>query len=190
MKANVRRFIEEKIGYRFNNPDLLRQAFVRKSHANEHGGQHNEVLEHFGDAVLNFAVKRYLFERYGSWTELSKNYNYRIDRNEFVSLFDEGRLTVIGQKIVRNSRLATCIDRLDLARFLIMNSGEIKQGAATKVLVKANLFEAVVGAVAIDCYWNSEKILCVVKKMLGISNVKKASDHRRAVFAKRRRKRR
>ena len=86
MESNTRAIIERKIGYRFNNPDLLRQAFVRKSYANEHGGQHNEVLEHFGDAALNFAVKRYLFERYGSWTELSKNYNYRIDRNEFVSL--------------------------------------------------------------------------------------------------------
>ena len=84
MKSNTRAIIERKIGYRFNNPDLLRQAFVRKSYANEHGGQHNEVLEHFGDAALNFAVKRYLFERYGSWTELSKDYNYRIDRNRYL----------------------------------------------------------------------------------------------------------
>ena len=189
MKSNTRAIIERKIGYRFNNPDLLRQAFVRKSYANEHGGQHNEVLEHFGDAALNFAVKRYLFERYGSWTELSKDYNYRIDRNEFVSLFDEGKLTAMAQKIVKNSRLATCIERLDLARFLIMNSGEIKQRAATKASVKANLFEAIVGAVAIDCYWNSKKILRVVKKMLGISNVKKARKRRRAIYAKHRRKR-
>ena len=70
-----------------------------------------------------------------------------------------------------------------------MNSGEIKQRAATKASVKANLFEAIVGAVAIDCYWNSKKILRVVKKMLGISNVKKARKRRRAISAKHRRKR-
>ena len=48
--------IQNTIGYKFKNLDLLQQAFVRKSYSEEHGGQNNEVLEFIGDKALDLAV--------------------------------------------------------------------------------------------------------------------------------------
>ena len=57
-------FIQDQIGYQFKNPDLLQQAFVRRSYAQENGGADNEVLEFIGDKVLDISVVRYLTDRY------------------------------------------------------------------------------------------------------------------------------
>ena len=37
--------IQQIIGYNFNNLDLLKQAFIRRSYATENGGLDNQVLE-------------------------------------------------------------------------------------------------------------------------------------------------
>ena len=40
-------------GIKVNDPDLIREAFMHSSYANEHHGKHdNERLEFMGDAVL------------------------------------------------------------------------------------------------------------------------------------------
>lgn len=56
MTANDMQFIQDQIGYRFKNLDLLRQAFVRRSYSEENGGENNEVLEFIGDKVLDFVI--------------------------------------------------------------------------------------------------------------------------------------
>ena len=49
--------IQSKIGYHFSNIQLLCQAFTRKSYAEENPrAQHNEVLEFYGDKVLEYAI--------------------------------------------------------------------------------------------------------------------------------------
>ena len=45
--------IQEKIGYTFNNPVLLSQAFTRRSRAAVEGVKDNEILEFFGDRILD-----------------------------------------------------------------------------------------------------------------------------------------
>ena len=45
--------IQERIGYTFQNPALLQQAFVRHSYAQENGGGDNEVLGFIGSRVLD-----------------------------------------------------------------------------------------------------------------------------------------
>ena len=54
--------IQSIIGYRFRNPDLLEQAFIRRSYSEENGGENNEVLEFIGDKALDLAVIRVLTE--------------------------------------------------------------------------------------------------------------------------------
>ena len=49
-------FIQDQIGYHFQNTDLLQQAFVRRSYSKEYGGEDNEVLEFIGDKVLDLIV--------------------------------------------------------------------------------------------------------------------------------------
>ena len=45
--------IQQVIGYRFQNWDLLQQAFVRRSYSEENGGENNEVLEMIHDGFVN-----------------------------------------------------------------------------------------------------------------------------------------
>ena len=57
--------LENKIGYSFQNKDLLREALTHSSYANEHKSQHikyNERLEFLGDAVLSIVVSDYIFK--------------------------------------------------------------------------------------------------------------------------------
>ena len=55
------------IGTQFTNLDLLVEALTHRSYLNEnreHAGGHNERLEFLGDAVLELAVTRFLFDKY------------------------------------------------------------------------------------------------------------------------------
>ena len=58
---------QEKIGLKFSNINLLKQAFTHSSYVNEQresGEEDNERLEFLGDAVLELAVSHYLFQTY------------------------------------------------------------------------------------------------------------------------------
>lgn len=64
--------LEEKIGYHFQNPELLKRAMCHSSYANErHMGRINcnERLEFLGDAVLELATSEFLYERYPQMPE-------------------------------------------------------------------------------------------------------------------------
>jgi len=59
--------LEELIGIKFKNTDLLKQAVVHRSYLNEHPDfelKHNERLEFLGDAVLEIIVTETLFQEY------------------------------------------------------------------------------------------------------------------------------
>ena len=57
--------VQKKIGYWFDNEDLLLQAFTRSSYSSQHGGENNEVLEFLGDRVLDFYVVKVIADRFG-----------------------------------------------------------------------------------------------------------------------------
>ena len=55
--------LSERLGYRFQQPDLLSEAFQHSSYVNERGNQglrDNERLEFLGDAVLDLAISHIL----------------------------------------------------------------------------------------------------------------------------------
>jgi len=59
--------LEKRLEVKFNNQDLLIQAFVHRSYLNENPDFHlknNERLEFLGDAVLELVVSEYLYEKY------------------------------------------------------------------------------------------------------------------------------
>ncbi|KAF8640108.1 hypothetical protein AX17_001344 [Amanita inopinata Kibby_2008] len=58
-ETNVIRFVEERIGYKFNQPCLLIQALVPDSAQNARFSK----LDFLGDAVLDFLVTRFVFMR-------------------------------------------------------------------------------------------------------------------------------
>lgn len=157
-------FIEDQIGYKFKNIDLLQQAFVRRSYAKENGGEDNEVLEFIGDKVLDFAVVKLLTEKFGSLCSEIPNYNY--DFNEYVSDYNEGKLTKIKSDLVNKTMLASRTEELGIANYLIMGKGDELNKVENEISVKEDLFEAILGAVAIDSKWNIEDIQSTVDIML------------------------
>ena len=152
-------FIQDQIGYTFKNRDLLQQAFVRKSYSEENGGQNNEVLEFIGDKVLDLMVVRMLSERYGSITEGD-------EWNEFSCLYDEGGLTEIKSSLVEKKTLAQRMRELGFAKYLIMGRGDEMQKVDREVSVQEDLFEAIIGAVALDSGWDMKAMQDTVEIML------------------------
>ena len=159
--------IEHTIGYEFKNKDLLQQAFVRKSYSEECGGQNNEVLEFIGDKALDFVVVRIMMERFGVITE-DKDYSEFKLRNPkyFQTKYGEGKFTDIKQDLVKKKTLAKAMAALGFHQYLIMGRGDIKQDRQNDTSVKEDLFEAIIGAVAVDSDWDMEVLTEVVKNMI------------------------
>ncbi|MCH5152533.1 MAG: hypothetical protein J1F68_01035 [Clostridiales bacterium] len=155
------REIEKQIGYQFDNKMLLQQAFIRKSYSQEHPeSEDNEVLEFIGDKALDIAVMKTLIEYYGEFTE----------EEEFISKRTEGKLTEIKKRLVKSKMLASRTELFGFQKYLIMGNGDIKQNVAEDTHVKEDLFEAIVGAVTLDCNWDLEIIQEVVGLMLDIDH--------------------
>lgn len=159
--------IENQIDYKFKNRDLLQQAFVRRSYSMENGGSDNEVLEFIGDKVLDLVVVRLLTEEYGYMASDCEDFN-QDECNEFYSDCDEGELTEIKRSMVQRKNLAERIDMLGFADFLIMGNSDINNRVDEKDSVKEDLFEAIIGAVALDCNWNMKVLEQVVEQMLNL----------------------
>lgn len=151
-------FIQEQLEYDFKEPKLLRQAFTRKSYSEENGVQHNDVLEFYGDKALEFIVMKKLSKYYGEYTK----------NGEYSSKKTVGELTDIKKKLVCKEMLASRIDQLGFADYLLMGKGDIEQNQQNQDSVKEDLFEAIIGAVAIDSGWNTEDLENVLDKMIDV----------------------
>ena len=169
LSENYESVISE-IGYEFENPALLFQAFTRRSYSQENGGENNEVLEFVGDRVLDFYVTKILMDYYGVLAEDYDDYDPNEDDNEFsVERFDtEGKLTNIKQKLVNKKMLAHRIEKLGFNEFLFMGKGDVNQQKQYEDSVMEDLFEAILGAIAIDSKWNAQHLEEAVKLMLNI----------------------
>ena len=175
--------VERSIGYKFKNPDLIRQAFTRRSYTEENGGENNEVLEFIGDKALDFAVIKLLIAKFGGmkngdpvdgtkltvW-EKENRHQKGLDAcdgaNEFGCAYDEGELTKIKSRMVQKKNLAIRMDEMGLSEHLRMGKSDIKNGVGDEPSVKEDLFEAIIGAVTLDCGWDFNIIQSVVEAML------------------------
>lgn len=160
------REIQDRIDYDFKNVDLLQQAFVRRSYAKENGGEDNEVLEFIGDKALDIIIVKILVEMFGFYTSQCDDYDVNEDFDEFCCEHSEGKLTGLKQNLVGKKMLASRIDRLQLADYLIMGKGDVHNHVDQEDSVKEDLFEAIIGAVTLDSGWNWEEIRSVVECML------------------------
>jgi ribonuclease-3 len=124
--------LEEKMGLKFKDYDLLRKAFVHRSYLNEHKNselESNERLEFLGDAVLELVVTEYLYNNYPN---------------------PEGELTNWRSALVKGEMLAKVADEFDLGDYLFLSHGEEKSGGRKKDYLLANTFEAVVGVIYLE----------------------------------------
>jgi ribonuclease III len=118
--------LQQRLGYRFVQFDLLARALTHRSV----GSEHNERLEFLGDAVLNLAVSRLLFDRFGG--------------------SDEGDLTRVRAHLVREDSLHKAALVLRLNEVLRLSEGEARGGGAQRPSMLADAMEAVIGAVYLD----------------------------------------
>lgn len=166
MNNETLKMIEEQIGYPFKNRDLLQQAFIRRSYSKENGGEDNEILEFIGDKALDFVIVKWLMDAFGSYVEEYEDYNSREDCNEFICEHNEGKLTNIKKKLVCREMLASRIRIFGFQYELIMGKSDIKQDVMEMDSVQEDLFEAIIGAVALDSNWNIDILTDVVDLML------------------------
>lgn len=149
--------IQSKIGYSFKNQKLLEQAFTRRSYANEHSDcADNEVLEFYGDKVLSIYLAKW-FEQ--SFAKEQKQY--------YFSQKNEGELTKLFSYYSDTEMLSKCIWNLGLESYLLLGKSDEINKVWNKATVTEDLFEAILGAVAIDSNWDFEKIFPVCTTMLG-----------------------
>jgi len=124
--------LEEIIGYKFKNKELLTRALTHTSFANEHGDfrESNERLEFLGDAILGLTVAERLF----------KNYKDK----------PEGDLTRMRAMLVCEANLAKAAQKISLGDFLLMGKGEQKGGGNQRASVLSDAYEAVIAAIYLD----------------------------------------
>lgn len=152
--------VQFTIKYHFGNIGLLYQAFKRRSYSMENGGVHNETLEFVGDRVLDYFVTKIIINRYG----YLNNEGYFLTKN----YINEGMLTELKKKFVNKRMLAHQIDEMGLMNYLYMGRGDINLNQQNEDSVKEDLFEAILGAIAIDSNWNPTILENAVKLMLNI----------------------
>lgn len=152
--------IQETIGYQFKNIRLLEQAFVRSSYANEHPDfEDNEKLEFFGDAALDYYVTRAM---YSQFTVVTHDGQFRSEK-------DENMLTQIKSYNVDTDALAHYIELTGFQNYLLMSESDKKNEVQNQSSVMADLFEAILGAVVVDCDWDYEVIKKVCHIMIKVS---------------------
>lgn len=131
--------LQEKLGYRFDRPDLLSLALTHPSVAHEAGSstQHNQRLEFLGDAVLGLVITNELFSKFPG--------------------FGEGPLTKARAQLVNRRTLAAQAQRLNLGAHLILSRGEEQSGGRARQSALADCFEAVTGAIFLDAGYASAR---------------------------------
>jgi ribonuclease III len=124
--------LEKKLSITFQDKELLKRAFIHRSHLNEAREIRisNERLEFLGDAVLSFLTSHYLYELYPD--------------------FPEGTLTNIRSSMVKTNSLADTARELNLGELLLLSHGEEASGGRNNPSLLADAFEALLGAIYID----------------------------------------
>lgn len=119
---------QSAIGYRFKNPDLLREALTHTSGADTPLGS-NERMEFLGDSLLGFVVCERLFQQFPESRE--------------------GDMTKIKSSVVSR---ATCLrigKELGLAEFLIVGRG-VGSFAKIPSSMLSNCLESLIAAIYLD----------------------------------------
>ena len=118
--------LQQVLGYRFNDINLLQQALTHRSI----GAVNNERLEFLGDSVLNFCVSRRLY------SELPQA--------------SEGDLSRIRASLVNKDALARIARKLDLSACIRLGRGEKQSGGQRRSSIQADAVEAILGSVLLD----------------------------------------
>ncbi len=119
---------QQRIGYRFQDPDLLLRALTHASGAANRLAS-NERLEFLGDSVLGFTICEWLFREHVGYLE--------------------GELTQIKSAVVSRRVCARVSHHLELEECLILGKGMQQGGGVPKSLL-SDVYESVIAAIYLD----------------------------------------
>lgn len=125
--------LQKKLGYCFNDPDLLINSLTHSSYANENtkkGVASNERLEFLGDSLLGIAISLLIYTTKPKLTE--------------------GQMTKLRAELVCERSLAELALELDLGSYLILGRGEENGGGRSRPSILSDTFEAVLAALYLD----------------------------------------
>jgi len=128
----------ERLGYRFKDEHLLRQALTHASAA-ANKDHDNQRLEFLGDRVLGLTISQALFEA---------------DRSA-----REGQLAPRLNALVRKEACAEVAEQIDLGEALMLGRSEMRSGGRRKVALLGDAMEAVIAAVYLDSGFSTTQAL-------------------------------
>jgi ribonuclease-3 len=127
--------LEQKLGYRFKNRELLLRALTHRSSVSDRmpaleTRADNEQLEFLGDSILGFIASETLVR----------------DHPEA----NEGRLSQWKSQLVSSAHLHRCARALELGDFLVLGKGEERSGGRERRTLLSNALEAIIAAIHLD----------------------------------------
>jgi len=154
--------IEQIIGYKFSNSNLLAKAFTHSS-AVDNRLLSNERLEFFGDAVLATVICQTLFERFPGYLE--------------------GELTKLKSMLVSRETCAGVAKQLSLQKFLKVGKGMASSRSLSGSLA-AGLLEAVIAAIYVDGGFDAARgfILTAFAKLIEQADKEQAQGNYKSVL--------
>lgn len=151
------RQIEAAIGYTFHDKRLLVQVLTRKTYLKiDPEVPDNEVLEFYGDTLMNYHVTNYFMSKYAHMLE---------DGLFFMRTVEQ--FTDLRSHYVCNRYLTGRVKALGLARYLRAQNrdAELRRDGEKAY---ADIFESLVGAIYLDSYQNDALIRAFILRQLGI----------------------
>ena len=124
--------LEQKIGYRFHNRELLVTALTHSSYANERHGeaQSYERQEFLGDSILGLVTAEFLFTHEPP--------------------LPEGRMTRMRAELVCEASLHKTALELGLGSYMRLGRGEEHTGGRERPSILADMVEAIIAAIYLD----------------------------------------
>ena len=153
-RYNELKAFAELININVKNFYYLNQALTHTSYANESKKDvlHNERLEFLGDAVLELVISSYLFDTFPN--------------------LPEGELTKARAAVVCETTLAKKALNLQLGEYLLFGKGELTTGGKERASILADAFEALIGAIYLDCGIEQARQFVLVQLKDDLLNIK------------------
>lgn len=123
----------EKLDIEYKNAEFYEQAFTHSSFSNEKSHKiHLERIEFMGDAVFQLFVSELIY------------------KDERFSSCNEGQLTLIRSKLVKEEGLAKIAKEYNLGKYVYLGVGEEKNHGRERISLLADLVESLFGAIYLD----------------------------------------
>jgi len=119
--------LQEVIGHKFNNLEVLIEALTHKSRLNE---KCNERLEFLGDSILSSIVTQYLFLNFPQEPE--------------------GKMSKMRSQIVSAKNLSVWAKEISLGQYVLLGKSEETPASRQRESLLCDVFEAVIGALFVD----------------------------------------